>query len=141
VSLDRQSQSSPFFTLFSAFSCATASSRPGGSDRPILEVRETSFSMLTTSRQHSVFPPPLSPLGLIATHPPLFLSSLSRSSHGRLLHLHGEAENHGRGAACSGRIQLLQEGAQREKDSTRDDKRHIDKTKKDQNTVLDHYVL
>jgi hypothetical protein len=32
-------------------------------------------------------------------------------------------------------------GAHREKDSTRDDKRHTDKTKKDQNATLDRYVL
>jgi hypothetical protein len=32
-------------------------------------------------------------------------------------------------------------GAHQEKDSARDDKRHIDKTKKDQNAALDRYVL
>lgn len=75
---------------------------------------------------------PLSALGLIATRPLPFLSTLSPSLHGRLLHLHGEAENRGRGAARSGRIRLLQEEVPREKDRTRDDERHIDKTKKDQ---------
>lgn len=32
-------------------------------------------------------------------------------------------------------------GAYREKDSTRDENRHQDKTKKDQNAALDRYVL
>lgn len=32
-------------------------------------------------------------------------------------------------------------GGSREKDNTRDEKRHIDKTKKDQNMTLERYVL
>jgi hypothetical protein len=44
--------------------------------------------------------------------------------------LHAQAESNG-----------YKRGAHRAKDNTRDDKRHINKTKKDQSAALDRYLL
>jgi hypothetical protein len=66
---------------------------------------------------------------------PLLYAS-SRFPHGLFLRRHGEKIGYGRGATRSGRIK----GGLTERDSPRDEKRHIDQTK-DQNVVLDCYIL
>jgi hypothetical protein len=92
---------------FWALSHTTASSRPGGSDRQVLEERRCLISHAHKEDSLS-FPPPLPShlpfylLGLIITRSVMLLSAPSRSSYSRLLHRHGERKSHGRGAARSG---------------------------------------
>jgi hypothetical protein len=79
-------------------------------------------------------------LGLVITRSVSLLSAPSCSSHAfstvmekrkaMAEELRAQAESNG-----------YKRRAHREKDSTRDDKRHIHKTKKDQNVALDRYLL
>ena len=75
------------------------------------------------------------------TRPVLLLSAPSRSSLGCLLHRHCETKVMTEKLLARVESKGYKKGAHREKDSTRDDKRHIGKAKNDQNMALDCYIL
>jgi hypothetical protein len=72
-----------------------------------------------------------------------FISLLppSPSSNGRLLHHHGETKATAEELEARPESNGYERGAHREKDSTRDNGKHNKKTKRNQNSVLDRYVL
>jgi hypothetical protein len=101
----------PFFTLFLGSFRTTASSHPGGPNGQVLFpllIRTTACTPLSSSASHL--------LGLITTRSLPLLYASSRSSHYRILHHHGKAKSHGRGATYSDRIQWLQDGTHREEE-------------------------
>ena len=86
-------------------------------------------------------PPPSYPLGLIATRSvPLLLALLALPTAAFSAAMEKRkvtAEE----LLARDESNVYKRGAHREKDNTRDEKRHIDMAKKDQNAALDRYIL
>ena len=108
-----------------AASCATASSRSCGSDRQIpkgVEIPLRRAPSLITTR----------------TFPPLFAPPLSNCL---LYHHHGETKSMAEELLARAGSNSYKRGAHQEEDSKQDNRKYNDKTKMNQNAVLDRYVL
>lgn len=93
-----------------------------------LHPHPSSSSLLPSRSDHHVFC--LAPFPALLALPTAAFSTVIAKRKVTAEELLARAESNG-----------YKRGAYQEKDSTRDENRHIDKTKKDQNTALDRYVL
>src|SRR4051794_23123734 len=108
----------PFFTLFWAPSCATASSRSCRSDQQILKAVKTPGALCSQFDHYACFPASFSLLSFLLTAAFTIIMAKGKVTAEELL---ARAE-----------FNRYKRGVHREKDSARDDRKHNKKTKTNQ---------